>query len=87
MFLRAIQQRRQLIIDENLRKQNARRRHHDYSIGDAVFIKAHNPDKLQPRSSGPFPITRVHANGTVTLQRTQHVRERVNLRRIFPCKV
>jgi transposase InsO family protein len=82
--LQAICERRQLLIDENLRRQNARRRHYDYRIGEQVYVKAINPSKLAPRSHGPYPITRVHANGTITIQRTPHVQERVNLRRVYP---
>ena len=82
--LEAVRQRRQLLIDNNLQRQNARRRHYDYSIGDQVYVKAIQPGKLEQRSHGPYPITQVHANGTVTIQRTPHIRERINLRRIYP---
>jgi len=71
--LKAIQQKQQLIIDKNLRQQNARWRHHDYSIGDVVYIKEHDPNKLQQRSHVPHPITKVHSNVTLTLQQTPHV--------------
>ncbi len=83
----ALRDRRQLIIDENLRKQNAKRRHYDYQPGDEVYVKTVNPSKLGERTLGPFPITRVHTNGTITIQRTPHVQERINLRRVFPHRV
>jgi len=82
--LNAIRANRQLFIDENLRKQNARRRHHDYHEGERVYIKAMNPSKLAPRSQGPYPITRVHSNGTLTVQIAPHIQERINLRRVYP---
>jgi hypothetical protein len=85
--VRAVQQRRQLLVDQNLQRQNARRRHYDYTIGDQVYVRTVNPAKLDPRGEGPFPITRVHANGTVTIQRTPYVRERINIRRVYPHRV
>ena len=85
--LEALRQKRQLIIDENLRKANARRRQYDYRIGDSVHIKTVDPTKLQARSHGPYPIVRVHANGTLTLQVAPHITERINLRRVYPHRV
>ena len=82
--LQALQNRRQLIIDENLRRQNARRRHYDYAIGDRVHVRVVDPTKMEPRAIGPFPITQVHANGTLTIQRAAHITERLNLRRVYP---
>ena len=43
-----------------------------------------NPNKLDPRFIGPFVIQVVHANGTLTIARTEHVSERINLRRVRP---
>ena len=84
--LNAIKQR-QLIIDDNLRRQNARRHHYDYHTGVQVLVKEVDPAKLQSRSHGPYPIHEVHANGTITIHRTPHIRERLNLRRVFPYSV
>ena len=85
--LAALRQRRQLIINDNLLKQNARRRHYDYQVQDQVLVKEIDPTKLGPRTHGPYPIVRVHANGNVTVQRTPHVQERLNIRRVFPYRV
>jgi hypothetical protein len=82
--LHDIQQRRQLIIDDRLRRANLKRRSFDYQVGQQVLLLADNPDKLQDRASGPFPITQVHANGTITIQRTPYYRERINIRRVKP---
>ena len=68
-----IRQRRQAVIDENNRRANLRRRFHDYHIGDQVLIFVHDPTKLQDRAHGPYPITDVHVNGTVTIQRAPGV--------------
>jgi len=40
--------------------------------------------KLGNRTEGPFLITQVHTNGTVTIQRRPFVTERLNIRRLMP---
>ena len=51
-----------------------------------AMAKAINPSKLDERAHGPYPITEVHANGTVEIARTPHITERINIRRLSPCK-
>jgi hypothetical protein len=82
--LEMIQQRRQVLIDERLRRSNMKRRSFDYNVGDRVLLLASNPDKMQAKAIGPFPIARVHANGTVTIRRSPQVVERINIRRLKP---
>ena len=82
-----ISNRRQILINENLRRQNQKRRQFDYAVGQQILIKQTNPTKLGPRTLGPFNITRVHANGTVTIQRQHLIEERINIRRILPYRV
>ena len=43
-----IQERRQVLINENLRRQNSKRREWIYEVGQQVLIKADNPSKMQP---------------------------------------
>jgi hypothetical protein len=82
--LQTIRDRRQVLIDENLRRQNLKRRSFDYVAGQSVMVKVPNPGKLDQRATGPFLIHQVHANGTLTIQRNLHVRERINVRRLIP---
>jgi hypothetical protein len=82
--LLAIQNKRQTLIDENLRRANLKRRPYDYAIGDLVMIKEVDPDKMEEKTTGPFPIVRVHINGNLTIQRQPHVTERLNIRRVIP---
>ena len=70
-----LHERRQIIIDERLRQANLRRRTFDYQPGDKILILTNNPTTLQDRGIGPFTITQVHTNGTITLQRTPHIVE------------
>lgn len=82
--LETIRARRQIVIDENLRRQNLRRHQHDYQPGEQVLVLTFRPNKLEPRAKGPFRIDRVHANGTITIRRSAHVTERINIRRVRP---
>ncbi|KAL7562592.1 hypothetical protein ACA910_015462 [Epithemia clementina (nom. ined.)] len=76
---------RQQIVDERARLANRSRIFHDYSVGDKVLLRATNPDKLDLRTSpNPFLVTRVHTNGTVTIQRGPHVTKRINVHRLLP---
>jgi hypothetical protein len=82
-----IRDRRQVIIDENLRRQNLRRHFHDYHIGQQILLLTPNPATLADRATGPFTIHQVHVNGTLTIWRTPHILERVNIRRARPYQV
>ena len=84
--LEMIRQRRQLLIDENLMKQNRKRYDYNYSVGDAVLMRTIEPRKLDPRAHGPYIITRVYTNGNVDIRRGLHIVERINIRRIMPFK-
>ena len=81
----AIRQGRQELIDRTNETANSKRRFFDYQIGQQVLLVP--PGILQKsrlRFDGPFPITQVHTNGTVTIQRDAVTTDRVNIRRIKP---
>jgi hypothetical protein len=71
--LLTIQAKRQTLIDENLHCANLKRRSYDYAVGDWVMIKEVDPNKMEEKTIGPFPVTRVHVNGNLTIQRQPHV--------------
>ena len=79
-----IASKRQQLVNESLRKANAKRRSYDYAVGNKVLKKIWKPTKLGKRTEGPFDVARVHTNGNVTLQLNSAVTERVNIRRIIP---
>jgi hypothetical protein len=79
-----LRDKRQVQIDDNNRRANLRRRFMDYQPGQQVLVLKHNPGKLEDKAIGPFPILQVHVNGTVTIQRNPHVKERINVRRVRP---
>lgn len=82
----AIRNNRQLLVDRRLLRENAKRIRHDYAVGDQVYKKRYLgfSDKLKPTVEGPFEIRQVHTNGTVTIQLSPTMTERINIRRIKP---
>ena len=81
-----LRDRRQALIDYNLRRENNRRRTYDYHVGDQVLeiLDKEKRATLGLATKGPFVIQQVHTNGTVTIQRSPLVSERVNIRNIRP---
>ena len=84
--LQQLREKRQTLIDYNNLRENSRRRYHDYTIGDQMMILAYKPNlsALEARAKGPYTITQVHNNGTVSYMLNEHVIDRINIRRIKP---
>ena len=80
----AITTRREHLVNENLRRSSAKRRRFDYAPNQQILKKLHKPTKLGERTSGPYTVSQVHVNGTVTIQLRPGVSERINIRRIIP---
>ena len=82
----AIQANRQKLIDYRLLEANAKRVNHDFHVGQQVMKKnvLSFSDKLKPAYRGPYPITQVHTNGTVTIALGNNATKRINIRRIKP---
>jgi hypothetical protein len=79
-----LRERRQAMIDYNNVRENRKRLFKDYQAGDQVLLLTHEKGKLKPKTTGPFQVTQVHVNGTVTIQRDQGVTERISIRRLKP---
>ena len=79
-----VRDKRQVMVDENLRRVNAKRSSYDYQPGQKILKKKHEWTKLGERWDGPFEIKKVHVNGNVTIDLRQGVTERLNIRRIKP---
>ena len=78
--------RRQRRVDKDIERINSKRYDYDYKIGGQVMKRVVDPTKLDERWEGPYSILHVHVNGTITIALTQHIRERLNIRRIKPYK-
>jgi hypothetical protein len=82
----AITQRREHLINENLIRENSKRRRYDYAVNQQVLKMRHNPRKLGHRTAGPYKILQTHVNGTLTIELKPGISERINIRRVIPYK-
>ena len=81
----AISRRKQAQVDKDNLRENSKRIAHDYRPGEQVLVvKDGIFRKLEAPYQGPFAITDVYVNGTVRIQRSPTVTERLNIRRITP---
>jgi transposase InsO family protein len=84
-----IKARKQHIIRQNLQRENKKRVAHQYSVGDRVLVEQDPHRKHgEDRYTGPYVVTRINDNGTVTLnQGTNHggvVAQTWNVRQLTP---
>ena len=79
-----ISERRTQVVNETLRRANLKRRSYDYVQGQRVLKKVHKLTKLGERTEGPYTVSQVHVNGTVSIQLRPSVTERINIRRVIP---
>ena len=81
-----IQNRKQDIIIKSNKKENKSQIPYEYKVGDQVLLETPGIlRKLSTHCAGPYPVTNVHKNGTIRIQKGI-VSERVNIRRISPFK-
>jgi len=71
-------------IQRNHFRENLKRKSFDWQPGMEVMLEEPTRYKLNPKAVGPFLITKIHTNGTVTLKKSARVFQRVNIRRIKP---
>ena len=82
---RDINARRERNVLYNNARENRSRLDHDYKPGELVYVMSKDiTRKLNPSKDGPFRIVQIHTNGTVTIQRSKHVKERLNIQRLYP---
>jgi transposase InsO family protein len=84
-----IKERRQRMIVQNNQRENAKRKPHNYQVGDLVKLEQYqNRAYGKTRFTGPYEIHRVNDNGTVVLrQETANggaVLQTWNIRKIHP---
>jgi len=82
--LNLIREKHQHLIDQRLIVNNRKRFTHDYQPNHEVLKLVYEPGKLEPRAVGPYRITAVHTNGTVTIAIPPHMTEHISLRNIKP---
>jgi hypothetical protein len=86
-----IKERKQKLIRQNNKRENAKRAEHTYHVGDKVVVEQdHNRKHGADRQKGPFTVTNVYDNGTVRLRKRTPAGGAVfqtwNIRKVFPYK-
>lgn len=78
-----LQQLRQKQIDQRLLRVNVQRRKHDFKVNDQVLVKRmlNHSAQMEQTYYGPYPITQIHTNGTVTVRSGVNQQVRYNIRR------
>ena len=80
-----IKDRKQKLIDQNNKRENASRKPHTYNVGDKVLIKNDWSAKYRKVAFlGPYPITNVNDNGTVRVALNDIVTDVYNIRNVRP---
>jgi hypothetical protein len=67
--------------NENLQRANRKQRQYDYTPGQQVLKKVHNPTKLGVRTEGLYTIERIHVNDNLTILLREGITKRINIRR------
>ncbi len=71
-------------VNENLQCANRKQRQYDYSPGQQVLKKVHDPTQLGVRMEGPYTIERIHVNDNLTILLREGITERINICRVLP---
>ena len=79
-----IRERKQKLIEQNNKKENAKRIPHDYKVGEKVLYRADPSSKFGADAyEGPYEVVKVNDNGTVRMRKGA-VTDTVNIRNIHP---
>ena len=86
-----IKERKQHLIIQNNKRENAKRKPYTYKVGDQVVILQDLQRKYgEDRYRGPYTVNAVHDNGTVQLRQGTNrggaVYQTWNIRNVFPYK-
>ena len=79
----AISEQKQRLIKYNNERENRSRIEHTYHVGDDVLMINPDSQKIETPYLGPYKVTAVHDNGTLTIKK-EHVYERLNIRQLKP---
>jgi hypothetical protein len=77
---KALSERRTAQIRKNNMSENKNRVAHEYFVGESVYLRKSNIEQKVVPLQGTFPKTAVHTYGTVTIQCSLTVSERINIR-------
>jgi len=81
-----IRDRKQKLIQQNNKRENAKRIAHVYKKGDMVLYRVDSLSKFNNNPyEGPYPVIQVYENGTISIKRGSVI-ERINIRLVKPFK-
>jgi hypothetical protein len=63
-----IVQHHEQYVNDSLHLANRKQRQYDYSLGEQVLKKVHDPTKLGVRATGPYTIEQAHVNDMLTIE-------------------
>ena len=80
-----IAQRKQELINKSNMRENSKRINYNYKPGDKVMVELPgiNPKLSTPRT-GPYVVSNVNDNGTITINKDGVVTQPINIRRVTP---
>ena len=81
-----ITQKLEHLINENLMHENCKQKCYDYVPNQKILKKRHKTCKLGQKTSGPYKILQTHVYVTITVELNPGISERLNIRRVIPCK-
>ncbi|KAG0441293.1 hypothetical protein DMUE_1157 [Dictyocoela muelleri] len=70
----------------NLERETKKFIKHDYKVGDYVFTKNFDPDKVTKRWNGPFIITKIRNYKNTVFFKKPHKTTKVSIKNINPFK-
>ncbi len=70
-------------VNENLQRANRKGCQFDYTPGQQVPKKVHNPTKMGVRMEGPYTIEHIHINGNVAILLNEGITERIYICRVL----
>ena len=75
---------RKQALRNNIQENAKRITSYDYCVNQMVYVTDRDVKRKLSLKSGPFRIVQTHTNGTVTIQRSANVTERINIRHLHP---
>ena len=79
-----VQERRQQLVNDNLRRQNAQRVDYKWKVRDQFNIVIWEKTKGSQQLEGSFTITATKTNGTDDFRHSANVTENISIREIQP---
>jgi hypothetical protein len=81
-----ITQKREHLVNENLRRESNKQRHYNYVPSHKILKKNPKSRKLGRKTSGLYKVLQTHVNGTLTIELKPGISETIKTRRVITYK-